>query len=120
MATIKAIAFLSAAMLNIYSVKTGSEFVTSSHFESTCICIWVRPSSRFQIVYGFKTFHSGERIQKVEDLKISGYMRTGPKSSHINTSITSIHLMTGKELTSKIFTFFFFLVYFPSYNVADL
>ena len=54
----EAIAFRSAAMSNIYQVKTGSEFLTSSY---------IRPSTRFQILCRFKILHSGERIQKNAD-----------------------------------------------------
>ena len=59
----RSIVFPSAAMLNIYAVKTGSEFANVTWFEN----IQIRPSTRFQILSAFKTFHFEGRIKKAAD-----------------------------------------------------
>ena len=67
----EAIAFPSAAMLNIYAVKTGSEIVTSSDLK---ISVLDRPLDA--------KFYSGERIKKVADL-IAVYVWTRPSASDL-------------------------------------
>ena len=80
-------------MLNKYAVKIASEFAML--FET----IPFRSSTQFQIICVFKTFHSGERIQKVADLHtgFAGYVWTEGESAKKKLQIKNIsgYVWTG-------------------------